>query len=369
MLAVPCLARLLYLAIARRYATVSTLSGRLRGEASVGGRRLTTAGAVVPVLAILAGCSLPSDDVETPSLEAPGTVLTTVQPTRQDLTNQVSIAGKVQIDPIFGIVAPVAGEVRYLDVQPTDEPVSRPTWVASVWKGDQRFEVKIPKDSTFAGRLLDDHGRVTKGMPVVSAKHSGYGIVAEIASDQAYRLADAVDGIQAQIKNGPGPFPCTPLGAIAALPAGTLPGEEPEPEPEPQTSGTAAPVAPVAPQEPAEPEPVPGSEATGLQLVCAAPANVTMINGVEVTLNVVTGKAENAMVLPVEAVAGSQGKGKVDVVGADKQRRTVDVVLGLTDGKVVEIKSGLQGEETVAVPGPNLPAAEQPTDGASGVPQ
>ncbi len=32
-------------------------------------------------------------------------------------------------------------------------------------------------------------------------------------------------------------------------------------------------------------------------------------------------------------------------------------MLGLTDGKVVEIKSGLTGDETVAVPGPNLPAA------------
>ena len=34
------------------------------------------------------------------------------------------------------------------------------------------------------------------------------------------------------------------------------------------------------------------------------------------------------------------------------------MVLGLTDGKVIEIKSGLTGDETLAVPGPNLPAGK-----------
>jgi hypothetical protein len=43
------------------------------------------------------------------------------------------------------------------------------------------------------------------------------------------------------------------------------------------------------------------------------------------------------------------------VVGPDGQRQTRDVVLGLTDGKVIEIRSGLSGDENVAVPGPNLP--------------
>jgi hypothetical protein len=88
-----------------------------------------------------------------------------------------------------------------------------------------------------------------------------------------------------------------------------------------------------------------------------------MINGAAATLDVVTEKATNVLVLPVEAVAGRQGKGKVDVVGPDGQRQTRDVELGLTDGKVIEIRSGLTGDENVAVPGPNLPAPK-PGDGA-----
>ncbi|MDR7277406.1 efflux RND transporter periplasmic adaptor subunit [Catenuloplanes atrovinosus] len=308
--------------------------------------------AVGALMMAVAGCSLPSgEETDTPVLEAPGTVLTTVQATRQDVNNAISLTGKVTIDPVFGIAAPIDGEIRYLDRQPATEPATADLWVASVWKGGEPHEVNIPAGSILAGRLLADGATVTAGMPVVSATRAGYGIVAEIASEHAYRVADTVDTVKAQIKNGPGPFDCKPLGAIAALPAGTIPAA-PDPEPDPETTGAPAPEA--GPQQQAG-----GSEATGLRLVCTAPADVKLINGVEVTLELVTGKATNVLVLPVEAVAGTQGKGKVDIVDGEQQRRTVDVVLGLTDGKVVEIKSGLKGDEKIAIPGPNLPEAQQ----------
>jgi hypothetical protein len=93
---------------------------------------------------------------------------------------------------------------------------------------------------------------------------------------------------------------------------------------------------------------------------------VKLINGAAATLEVVTARAANALVLPVEAVAGTQGRGKVDLVRPDRTRETRDVVLGLSDGKVVEIKSGLTGEETIAVPGPNLPPAKPGENGPPG---
>jgi hypothetical protein len=151
------------------------------------------------------------------------------------------------------------------------------------------------------------------------------------------------------------------LGTIAALPAGVIP----EPPPPPQQPAAPAPgeslPLPAKPVAPAVEQPGPaapeGSDATGLRLVCTAPANVRLINGADVTLELVTAKATNALVLPVEAVAGGQGRGKVDVVLPDRSKQTKDVVLGLSDGKVIEIKSGLTGDEEIAVPGPNLPPA------------
>jgi hypothetical protein len=161
-----------------------------------------------------------------------------------------------------------------------------------------------------------------------------------------------------QIQNGPGPFACDVMGTIAALPAGTIP-EPPPAEPDPNATG--------APPATSNDPPVTNtpSAATGIRLVCAAPTDVKLINGAGATLEVITATTTNALVLPVEAVAGSQGKGQVDVMQPDGTRKTVEVELGLTDGKVIEIKSGLTGDETVAVPGPNLPPG-QPGSGESG---
>ncbi|MEU8240802.1 efflux RND transporter periplasmic adaptor subunit [Actinoplanes missouriensis] len=323
-------------------------------------RPILAAAAVV----LLAGCTSEEGGPQTPGLEERGTVLTTVQPTRQDLTNQISLAGKVAINPIFGVVAPIAGEVRYVQRKPSTKPAEEPLWVATVWRNGQPREVTIPTGSMMAGRLMEDRSSVAKGMPVVSARHGGYGIVAEIDSAQAYRISGAVSSVTGQIKNGPGPFKCKPKGTIAALPAGTVP--EPPAPTKPTSGPSGAPVPPVEAEQPQEEAPA-GTEATGLQLVCTPPDTVKLINGAEVTLDVVTGKAKDALVLPVEAVAGTQGKGKVDIVDANQNRKTVDVTLGLTDGKVIQIKKGLTGDETIAIPGPNLPTAEaEPGQGQGG---
>ncbi|SNY65067.1 hypothetical protein SAMN05421748_127125 [Paractinoplanes atraurantiacus] len=315
---------------------------------------------VVAAAAALSGCSAKDEAAPTPGLEERGTVLTTVKPARQNLSNQISLTGKVAINPLFGIVAPTAGEIRYVQRKPNKTPAAQPLWVATVWDDGTPRRINIPEGSMLAGRLMDDRAEVSAGMPIISARHGGYGIVADIDSASAYRISGAAKTVTGQIKNGPGPFGCTALGTIAALPAGTIP-EPPTPTttaPSPDPSG--APVVRVPDPESTETAPE-GSEPTGMQLVCAPPADVKLINGAEVTLSVVTDRASNAMVLPVEAVAGTQGRGKVDVLTADRTRKTVEVVLGLSDGKVVQIKSGLRGDEEIAVPGPDLPApAEGP---------
>jgi multidrug efflux pump subunit AcrA (membrane-fusion protein) len=308
----------------------------------------------------LAACSAGGGEPETPGLAARGTTVTTVKPTRQDLTNRVSLTGKVTINPVYGLVAPVDGEVRYLNVRPPTKPPTKPTRVATVWVGNKPTHVEVPAGSMFAGRLVDDRSKVTAGMPIVSAKYAGYGLVADLDAGQAYKIAGAVGSVQAQIKNGPGPFACAMLGTVAALPEGTVPAEPPPSQP--PGGNPNAPLQPIGPGAPEKSDP------TGLRLVCTAPADIRMINGAAATLDVVTEKATNVLVLPVEAVAGRQGKGKVDVVGPDGQRQTRDVELGLTDGKVIEIKSGLTGDENVAVPGPNLPPAKPTENGEPGPP-
>jgi hypothetical protein len=303
------------------------------------------------VSSLAVACDSAGAKTDNPGLAPRGTTMTTVKPSRQDLANTVSLAGKVTLAPIFGLVAPVAGQVRFLDVKPPQGTPTKPTRVATVVAGGKSHNVEVPAGAVFAGRLVDDRSTVTAGMPIVSAKYAGYGIVADLDGTQAYKISDATGSIKAQIKSGPGPFACTALGTIAALPAGTIPAP-PATQPSTPPSGPAK----FTPPDQKGGDTTP-SDPTGLRLVCTAPADVKLINGAAVTLELVTEKATNVLVLPVEAVAGLSGKGKVDVVKADGTKETRDVVLGLTDGKVVEIRSGLTGDETIAVPGPNLPAA------------
>ncbi|WP_422769801.1 efflux RND transporter periplasmic adaptor subunit [Plantactinospora sp. WMMC1484] len=332
------------------------------------GRLLLGSCVLLLLVAAGAGCRASGPEAVTPGLAARGTPLTTAKPARQDLDNRVSLAGRVTMNPLFGVVAPVAGQIRYRDVDPPEGTPTRPTRVASIWAGGKSRRVDVPSGSVFAGRLMDDRSTVTAGMPVVSARRIGYGLVAEIDGAQAYQISDSLTSVQAQIKNGPGPFACKVLGTIAALPAGTVP-EPPAREPSADSSAdpSTAPVAPVRPPAGIHQQVEP-SEPTGMRLVCTAPPGIKLINGASATLEVVTARAENALVLPVEAVAGGQGNGKVDVVGPDGGRETRDVVLGLSDGKVVQITSGLTGDETVAVPGPNLPPAEPAEPGQPGRP-
>ena len=325
---------------------------------------------MLSVFALVTACTTSEATEPPPNLAERGTVMTTVTPTRQDLTNSVSLSGAVTMDPVFGLVAPVAGQMRYLDVKPPASTPTKPTRVGAVWAGGKPTHVEVPAGATFAGRLVDDKSNVTAGMPIASAKLAGYGIVAEIKSDKAYQIADGLTGVTAQIKNGPGPFPCAVLGTIAALPAGTIPAPPPADPPadQEQQQGGGAPVTPPANNTPdqEQQQSQDGSAASGLRLVCTPPPDTKMINGAAVTLKIITQTAANALVVPVEAVAGGQGKGTVEVVRADGSTEQVQVELGLTDGKVIEIRSGLTGEEKLSVPGPNLPAAEgddQPSGG------
>jgi hypothetical protein len=313
------------------------------------------------LLAGLGACDRPAPSTPTPELAPRGTAMTTTKPTRQDLANRLGLSGKVFLDPVFGLVAPVAGQVRYRTVSEPRATPTRPTLVASIWKdGSKRRDVFVPAGAIFSGRLVDDRSTVVAGVPIVSAKHVGYGIVADIDGAQAYKISDALSSVQAQIEGGPGPFRCRPKGTVAALPAGTIPDPPADPAPASPTPGPIV-VRPVPPGVGVDP-----SEPTGLRLVCVPPASIKMINGATATLEVVTERVKDALVLPVEAVAGGQGRGQVEVVKPDGSREIRAVTLGLTDGKVIQIKSGLTEDETVSVPGPNLPPAAPNPDEAGG---
>ncbi len=79
-------------------------------------RRLAIGAGVAALLLATAACTGATEEPVNPDLLPRGTTLTTAKPTRQNLTSRLSLSGKVTLNPIYGIVAPIAGQVRYLDV-------------------------------------------------------------------------------------------------------------------------------------------------------------------------------------------------------------------------------------------------------------
>ncbi|WP_027717631.1 efflux RND transporter periplasmic adaptor subunit [Desulfovirgula thermocuniculi] len=72
--------------------------------------------------------------------------------------------------------------------------------------------------------------------------------------------------------------------------------------------------------------------------------------GMYAEVHLVVGRAENALAVPVDAVVSKGNKKAVFVVEGDTARERA-VVTGISDGKLVEVKEGLAGDEQVVVVG------------------
>ncbi len=72
--------------------------------------------------------------------------------------------------------------------------------------------------------------------------------------------------------------------------------------------------------------------------------------GMTVRLDIITQRAEDVLVIPNEAVRLVDGKQVVSVLGEDGSTSTVTVQLGMTDGSLVEVVSGLTAGQRVVLP-------------------
>ena len=171
-------------------------------------------------------------------------------------------------------------------------------------------------------------------------------VTANLTASQQYRMLDEPASASVSIPGGPAPFECSSLqvgaaDAEAKPPAGYDPGYDP-----------------YTGQSLAQPEQVTG------EIRCAVPADQKVFPGLSATVSVVAGQVDDVLTVPVTAVKGDYASGLVYAVGpAGGAPTEVLVELGLTDGIVIEVRSGLaDGDEILEyVP------SEVPIDDGSGV--
>jgi len=262
---------------------------------------------------------------------------------RADITNSVTLTGTIQADEPVNARATLDGTVVRTFANDGDK----------VSKGDAILQIRkeIPGETR---QVTDDEGNVSVetseptykyetvvapgdgtlstgvlvgqqfmiGDTVASVAPSTFSAIAPLSADQMYRLQEAPSTATVTVKNGPAPFQCT--GVKLVSPTGkTQDSKNPG---SPDNSSSAS---------------------TELKARCAIPSDQTVFAGLQVTLEMTTGSATNVLAVPVSAVEGRYQSGTVYLPTADPanpEKRSV--TLGLTDGKMVEVKDGLtEGEE------------------------
>jgi hypothetical protein len=168
--------------------------------------------------------------------------------------------------------------------------------------------------------LVPDGMRVAAQVPVVLVRYGGFAVRARLPAADAYRMYDGPDDARAQITGGPGPTTCKPV----------------TPEPEGPTGSDDA-----------------GPTSGSLVVLCLLPSNAKVISGLRAVLGLRTAVRHNVLVLPVQAVAGQSGKGLVSKL-VNGVAVATQVRLGITDGVVIEIVSGLREGDLVSPYGPHL---------------
>lgn len=213
---------------------------------------------------------------------------------RRDITEVVALPSTVVATPKFLVLAPATGRVR------------REGDLFSV--SGKAASLSVP--ATLVEWLVDDGAMVAAGVPVAEASYSGFGEVAVLPPQDAYRLLSGELKARGSIAGGHGPFDCPVLVSTPA-------------------DGRAT-------------------------VVCAIPLEVTAFAGLTGTVAISSRQARQVLALPVTAVSGTAQAGEVAVKGADGQVTVQKVTLGVTDGSYVEITGGLAEGTTVLATAPPL---------------
>lgn len=202
---------------------------------------------------------------------------------------------------------------------------------------------------------------VTKGTAVTAIASSTYRVSANVEPIKLYQLDPLPTVAKVIINQGPEPFECVNLRLKEGGDAATPPPANPQPQPpiSPESGFAGAPLAEAAP-------PVSGS---GSQLNCVVPDGIKVFNGLAAKLEISLGRAEGVLTVPRTAVQGQGANGSVWVYDDKGEPVETKVVLGLSDGNLIEVKEGLKEGQAILeyVPGTEPAPAEDELYGGVGV--
>lgn len=319
----------------------------------------------------------PADDEGAGAIDPTGVLAdSAVVVERTTIENSVKLDGTISRDAAVGAPAPESGVVNYFFVSPGDtvapgaelyQVKSSPGAPAEPEEGEQASDA--PPERPVYRTVRAERGgivepidkevddEVSKGDDVVSVRPDSYTVKAALEPALLYRLLDPPDKANVDVDKGPEPFDCTGLKVDDG--GGASSGKESDP-----------PAAEAPDPEAEAPAPDDGSGDAGggsgsAEARCTVPKDVKVFDGLALTLTIDAGSAEDVLAVPVTAVRGQTDEGSVWLIDETGEPTETRVQLGLNDGSMVEVKSGVEEGQEVAefVPGSEPEEEMPPEDG------
>lgn len=273
------------------------------------------------VVALASGCTTTTgSDAEASGQPAPGAAAQTATVERHDVVGVLTLDGVVSARGAYQVHTPVAGTVTAVTgTGITVTSADGATVTMAYLAGSQVTSVAVEVGS-----------RVRSGLALAEVTAPGFTITAALDAADLLRFVSPPLGARAQVVGGSGPFDCPLLDPIPT--AGDLGSPDTAGDPAGQQAGSGG----------------------STQIVCAVPDDAAVLAGMDAIMVVQLERADGALTLPVEAVAGTVDAGKVYLRADDGTAHEVDVTLGTSDGVRIVVTSGLREGQQVLVPGPWL---------------
>lgn len=262
------------------------------------------------------------------SAPSPGGTLTTpvVAVEKGSITDELTVDGTIARDDAVTVRAEVEGTITSIAVaQGQSVATGQVLFTVKQTSPVKNIDVVAPEAGDLTSFELVKGQPVSLGVEVATLTPARYHVMGTVDPVMLYRLVGAPTEGQVTIQGGPAPFTCTGLNVQV-------------------------------------------SEDGATSVVCAVPADQQVFAGLKATLAVTVGAAEDALLVPTTAVKGGSGTGVVwlDADGSTEER---EVELGVTDGTLVQVISGLAEGDIVRQFVPGTTAGTEPVcydDGMGG---
>ncbi len=263
---------------------------------------------------------------------------------RATIRDDISAPATVIADPARDVKTDVSGYVGY--------------WAraegATVSAGQPIVEVRRPIEGSPTGawtrhtleapiggilhRSVPLNGDVNGGDVVFTVTPTTMSVEATLTPEQRYRLVENPTSASVRLQGGPVPFTCDRLTFGAATAGGGDNGDGGD-------GGDG------------------GGDTSSFKMTCPAPADIRLVVGLSGTMVVPASEAADILAIPITAVQTTDITSvvfKIDPMTGEQVQ--VEVSLGISDGTIIEVVSGLEeGEEILMfAPGNLEPLPEEP---------